>query len=517
MAMYGIDVSSNQPASIVKDVKNDFAIVKLTGNPQAYSWDYVNPYAAQQAKDAMAKHGRLGLYHFTWGKADPTTEADYFIKHVKRLGYIGKAMLVIDYEAEAVDKGAAWVKKLAQRIEKLAGYKPVIYASGSVIVSQNLFALGYPIWCANYSRGYDRIDGYSTNGCAIYGGCQKSALWQFTSSGYLDGYNGPLDLNVFFGSSKDWTEYSGPSKQAASSTSTASTSTKAATAADVIKIARAEIGNTDGAKYGKWYETNIDRNVNNYDFSAFGVPWCAMFVSWVFAKAGAKCAGLPGAYCPTMVSTAKTTSKTVSLKNAKRGDVVYFDWDSDGIADHVGIVVDNDYAGRYMATIEGNTDTTYGIVAKKTRPYGSVCAVVRPDYGGSVAPDSSTKLPITFRLSIYQDGKKWMAAGKKYAKSGAPIRWIAIKNVKRYRVHTAASGWLPWVSAYNIKDLVDGCAGDGTPINGIQVDDTACKYAVRVMGAVWYPYMRGLVDTGGSGDNFAGDLANAIDGFRIEQ
>lgn len=211
--LYGIDVSSNQPERIVRNVVNDFAIVKMGGNPQDYTWNYVNPYAKQQAKDVMDKHGLLGLYWFTWGK-QASVEADFFVEQVEKLGYLGKAMLVIDYEAQAVGKGQTWVKKFADRVKERAGYAPVIYASGSVIVDQNLFSLGYPIWCASYYKGYDRIDGYDTSGMKIYGGCEKSVMWQFTSQGYLSGYDGPLDLDVFFGGRADFQTLMGP-KQAA--------------------------------------------------------------------------------------------------------------------------------------------------------------------------------------------------------------------------------------------------------------------------------------------------------------
>ena len=211
--LYGIDVSSNQPEGIVSMVPNDFAIVKMSGNPQGYDWNYVNPYAKKQAADAMRKHGRLGLYHFTWGKP-ANTEADFFVEQVRNLGYIGKAVLVIDYEAQAVELGRGWVKRFADRILDRTGVKPVIYASGSVIVSQNLMALGYPIWCANYSRGYDRINGYSTAGCTIYGGCEKSVLWQYTSQGFLKGYGAALDCNVFFGTSSDWMKLAAKSSSA---------------------------------------------------------------------------------------------------------------------------------------------------------------------------------------------------------------------------------------------------------------------------------------------------------------
>lgn len=221
--LFGIDVSSNQPESIVADADNDFAIVKMSGNPKGYAWNYVNPYARKQAADAMAKHGRLGLYHFTWGK-DANTEAEFFVQQVKALGYLGKCMLVIDYEAYALALGRSWVGKFAQRVEKLAGYKPVIYASGSVIIEQDLFSLGYPIWCANYYRGYDQVDGRSTSGMKIYSGCEKSVLWQFTSQGKVSGYSGLLDCNVFLGG--DWGLYTGSAKASPSATPAASSGGK---------------------------------------------------------------------------------------------------------------------------------------------------------------------------------------------------------------------------------------------------------------------------------------------------
>ena len=358
----GIDVSSNQPASICSMVEHDFAIVKMSGNPQSHAWDYVNPYAKQQADDAYRKHGRVGLYHFTWGK-DASEEASFFVEQVRNLGYVGKAMLVVDYEGEALSLGREWVKAFAATVERLAGYRPVIYASGSVIVSQQLVALGYPLWCANYSKGYDAIRGYNIDGCRIYSGCESSVLWQFTSQGYLDGYDGPLDLDVFYG--EDWQQFTGARGGAMAK----------GTASKVLEIAQREVGRKDGTKYGRWYEQNVDRNPGNYDYGGPDVPYCAMFVSWVFDQAGAKCVGIPGAYCPSIYNAAKQAGKLVPVKDAKPGDVVLFDWDG-GVSDHVGIVKGND--GLKLYTIEGNTDN--GWVLEKVRNYGTVAGIVRPDY-----------------------------------------------------------------------------------------------------------------------------------------
>ena len=221
--LYGVDVFSGEGRSILTKIKYDFAIVKVSGNPQNYAWNYTNPYASRQAKDCMNKTGLLGLYHFTWGKENPNVEADFFINEVKKLGYLGKAMLVIDYEAQAVNRGRTWVKKFAERIYEKAGYKPVIYASGSVIAEQDLDSLGYPIWEASYPSS-KTIHGYNPPSGKVW--CKSRIMWQFTGTGRLNGYSGNLDLNVFFGDEDDFRSYMGKSKD---------TSKKEKTITDIAK------------------------------------------------------------------------------------------------------------------------------------------------------------------------------------------------------------------------------------------------------------------------------------------
>ena len=135
---------------------------------------------------------------------------------------------------------------------------------------------------------------------------------------------------------------------------------------------------------------------------------------------------------------------------------------------------------------------------------------------GSTAP--AKKEEIKYRARLY-GSKKWLpevTGNKSYAGTyGNSIGYLAIKGVKRYRVKTA-KGWLPWVSKYNINDLNNGCAGDGSPIVAVQVDDTSCRYAVHVVGGGWLPDMVGQKDTGGSKDTFAGN-GKKVDGFRAKR
>lgn len=153
-----------------------------------------------------------------------------------------------------------------------------------------------------------------------------------------------------------------------------------ATASDVLRIARAEVGYCRyddperGTKYGRWYESEVD-GPGGYDYGANGVAYCAMFASWVLAQARVECAGMPGAYCPSIHH-----SQTLAAPQLQPGDLVLFDWNNDGTDDHIGIVASNDAAAKKIATIEGNTSA--GRVAERTRAYSAICGGIRPAYDG---------------------------------------------------------------------------------------------------------------------------------------
>jgi peptidoglycan hydrolase-like protein with peptidoglycan-binding domain len=164
-----------------------------------------------------------------------------------------------------------------------------------------------------------------------------------------------------------------------------------------MQIAASQIGYSRwddperGTKYGRWF---AEVTGNGY-YAENGVPYCAMFASWVLAQAGQQCAGFPGAYCPTMLAAARRAGLAVDKHSAKAGDVVFFDWGNDGETDHVGFVEMN--CGGYLQTIEGNTSSgasgsqgNGGTVARRTRSFGVVCGVIRPPYeggGGGLAVD----------------------------------------------------------------------------------------------------------------------------------
>jgi hypothetical protein len=95
-----------------------------------------------------------------------------------------------------------------------------------------------------------------------------------------------------------------------------------------------------------------------------GVPYCAMFQSWCLAQAGVTAAGMPGAYCPSILSAARSAGALVYNEDAQPGDLLLFDWGGDGTPDHIGCCEVNHPSGSYMETIEGNTNN--GCVIRPT-------------------------------------------------------------------------------------------------------------------------------------------------------
>lgn len=154
-------------------------------------------------------------------------------------------------------------------------------------------------------------------------------------------------------------------------------------AADAIRIAEGEVGYSrwtdpkQGTKYGRWYADVTDAPW----FGTNGVPYCAMFCSWVLAQAGVTCEGFPRAVA---IDVRDGFAREVAPSNLRAGDVVGFDWDGDAGGDHVGIFVEWVQSGYSFRTVEGNTDD--GVVARKLRYVSQVTCGVRPYYDESISP-----------------------------------------------------------------------------------------------------------------------------------
>ena len=121
------------------------------------------------------------------------------------------------------------------------------------------------------------------------------------------------------------------------------------------------------------------------------IYWCMCFVSMCFDMAG-EVQAIGGFSYNTDVTKRRMTQ--VPVDEAQRGDVVLFDWDEDGVTDHVGIVESN-LGGGWLQTIEGNTSSSNAGsqsagngVWRRQRYYGIDC-VLRPDWSDGETEESS--------------------------------------------------------------------------------------------------------------------------------
>ena len=127
--------------------------------------------------------------------------------------------------------------------------------------------------------------------------------------------------------------------------------------AEIIKVAASQLGNVGGDKYWKWY-----------GFKSH-VAWCTIFVSWCADQCGYVKAGIIPKY-----SNCRDTMRWFKAKHQYQnksytpaeGDIIWFDWNGDGKADHIGFVESCD--GKGVHTIEGNSGNR---CRRKTYPKNS--------------------------------------------------------------------------------------------------------------------------------------------------
>ena len=111
---------------------------------------------------------------------------------------------------------------------------------------------------------------------------------------------------------------------------------------ELVDLAKRQVGNVGGYPYWSWYGFNSR------------VEWCACFVSWCYNQAGKsepRFAGCQSQGVPWFQSRGQWGAR--DYENIAPGDAIFFDWDLDGSADHVGIVIGTD--GSRVYTVEGNS------------------------------------------------------------------------------------------------------------------------------------------------------------------
>jgi GH25 family lysozyme M1 (1,4-beta-N-acetylmuramidase)/LysM repeat protein len=200
MTLKGIDVSNYQRGINFETASDnkDFVIVKATEGTT-----YVSPSCDAQYQQALKLGRQVGVYHYSDG-GDPKQEAAFFVSNIK--GYIGKAILVLDWEATSNPKygtaqAVSWCLGWLDEVYRLTGSRPMLYMSAFVTTMHDWSAISknYALWGAGYIAGATadspKTDRYR------WGAWGYPAIHQYSNSG------GKLDLDVGYMTKDGWAKF----------------------------------------------------------------------------------------------------------------------------------------------------------------------------------------------------------------------------------------------------------------------------------------------------------------------
>ena len=169
------------------------------------------------------------------------------------------------------------------------------------------------------------------------------------------------------------------------------------TVAAFLAVAQFYVGTKEKPKgsnhtiFGAWYGVQT--------------AWCAMFVSYCLNHSG-NGKTINGAQskkgyalCSKGISWFKRKKAWFPVKQAKPGDVAFFDWNHDHNPDHTGIIVKVDLKRKRVLTIEGNTGPSNlsngGMVMKQWRSMSVIIGVGRPAFpAAAVAVEKTPPAPV---------------------------------------------------------------------------------------------------------------------------
>lgn len=192
-------------------------------------------------------------------------------------------------------------------------------------------------------------------------------------------------------------------------------------------------------------ENNVIYNTIYYgrEVSGDNYPWCCAFI-WVgFNKNNMSslfCGGTKTAYCPFVVHWARTHNQWITSRY-REGDLILFDWDNDGVADHIGYCIGVN--GNTVITIEGNA----GDKVSQCYRVDNIMGAYRPAYpnqekeekGGETATSSpSWNGAGEARSVIAQPGDSLWSIAQKYLGNG--LRWEEIYKINNLNSTTILIG-----------------------------------------------------------------------------
>ncbi|WP_439883325.1 glycoside hydrolase family 25 protein [Pontibacter sp. MBLB2868] len=192
--VYGVDVSHFQKKVDwikVRENQVSFAFIKATEGVTLHDKNYEQNWEGAGAAGIIR-----GAYHFYLPYLKPEQQASHFISKVKLLP--GDLPPVLDVEVKGKKSTEQLRKDLKiwlDKVENAYGTKPIIYTSYKFYTDYLAGHFnGYHLWIAHYKIPKLNLEKNQYT---------KLAFWQHTDNGAVEGIEGRVDCNVFYGTMRD--------------------------------------------------------------------------------------------------------------------------------------------------------------------------------------------------------------------------------------------------------------------------------------------------------------------------
>ena len=174
--LMGADISKHN-GEIITD--GDFVIVKATEGI-----GYVDPRFEENIQKALDNNQLCGVYHFARPDTNlPTVEAEHFVETIRP--YLGKVMLVLDWEQEEEISNTVWVSAWMWQVYQMTGVRPVLYTSASVAQYYDWTGISsqFDLWVACYVQ--DSAD-IPQQEIPYDLSAWRTIIWQYSTADSLD-------------------------------------------------------------------------------------------------------------------------------------------------------------------------------------------------------------------------------------------------------------------------------------------------------------------------------------------
>ena len=206
----GVDVSNNNHGVRLDQLPADFVWIKAS---EGIGW--ADPDLADNVAEARAQGAVVGFYHFPRPSASNLADAEaaWFLSVIKPYLQVGD-LTALDWESYRDGAGvehkehlsdARWALEFVDYVESVCGSESFFYAGVEAInaidwneeharMLETSFPLWHPRYGSNVGGGYAPVAAPADTTWAA-----GVKMLQYTSRGRLPGYEGDLDLNVFYG------------------------------------------------------------------------------------------------------------------------------------------------------------------------------------------------------------------------------------------------------------------------------------------------------------------------------